>query len=123
MAVITKGTTGCVWGLTAEVGILVQTVGAKTTIEKNEVRNEAGEFVAIAFYNPTKTYSVAGVMTGGAGGIATASVGAVLTLVNTASGNGVTTGLILTDDIDIQKTNTDWQKISVNATQRPLILA
>ena len=62
-------------------------------------------------------------MTGGAGGIATASVGAVLTLVNTSSGNGVTTGLILTDDIDIQKTNTDWQKISVNATQRPLILA
>lgn len=123
MPVITKGTTGCVWGLTAEVGILVQTVGAKTTIEKNEVRNEAGEFVAIAFYNPTKTYSVAGVMTGGSAGIATASVGAVLTLVNTASGNGVTTGLILTDDIDIQKTNTDWQKISVNATQRPLILA
>jgi len=35
----------------------------------------------------------------------------------------VITGLILTDDVDIQKTNTDWQKISVNATQRPLILA
>ena len=121
MSVSTKGTVGCVWGLTADAGILVQTVGSKTSIEKNEVRNHEGEFVAIAFYNPTKTFSISGVMTGGAGGIATATVANVIASNNFNSLGGVSVGLILVDDVDISKGNTEWNKITVNATQRPLI--
>jgi len=121
MSVSTKGTVGCVWGLTADAGILVQTVGSKTSIEKNEVRNHEGEFVAIAFYNPTKTFSISGVMTGTTGGIATATVANVIASNNFNSLGGVSVGLILVDDVDISKGNTEWNKISVNATQRPLI--
>ena len=121
MAVTTRGTAGVSWGLTAEAGILVQSVGSKVSIEKNEVRNHEGEFVALAMYNPTKTYSISGVMTGGAGGVCTATVGNVLTLVNTNALGGVSAGLILPDDVDIAKGNTEFNKITVNATQRPLI--
>ena len=121
MSVSTKGTVGCVWGLTADAGILVQTVGSKTSIEKNEVRNHEGEFVAIAFYNPTKTFSISGVMTGTTGGIATATVANVIASNNFNSLGGVSVGLILVDDVDISKGNTEWNKITVNATQRPLI--
>lgn len=121
MSVTIKGTAGVSWGLTADAGILVQTVGSKVSIEKNEVRNHEGEFVAIAFYNPTKTFSISGVMTGGAGGIATATVANVIASNNFNSLGGVTVGLILVDDVDISKGNTEWNKITVNATQRPLI--
>ena len=121
MSVTIKGTAGVCWGLTADAGILVQTVGSKTSIEKNEVRNHEGEFVAIAFYNPTKTFSISGVMTGTTGGIATATVANVIASNNFNSLGGVSAGLILVDDVDISKGNTEWNKITVNATQRPLI--
>jgi hypothetical protein len=121
MAVTIKGTTGVSWGLTADVGILVQTVGSKVSIEKNEVRNHEGEFVAIAFYNPTKTFSISGVMTGTTGGVATATVANVIASNNFNTLGGVSVGLILVDDVDIAKGNTEWNKITVNATQRPLI--
>ena len=43
MAVITIGTTGATWGLTAETGVLVQTYSQKVSREKNEVRDNIGD--------------------------------------------------------------------------------
>ena len=120
MPVTTIGTAGVIWGLSAESGILCQSVSAKTTREKNQVRNEAGEFVAVAFYNATQTFSISGVMTGSSG-IAGASAGFALTIVNTATSNGVASGGIYTDDVEEAKGNTEFKKITVNATQYPLI--
>jgi hypothetical protein len=120
MAVITIGTSGATWGLTAETGIIVQSVGAKTSREKNQVRNEAGEFVLVAFYNPTTTYAISGVLVGSAG-IAGAAPGVVLTVANTTTLGGVSAGGIYTDDVDVQGTNTEFKKITVNATRYPLI--
>ena len=120
MPVTTIGSAGVIWGLSAETGIIAQSVSAKTTREKNQVRNESGEFVAVAFYNATQTFSIAGVMTG-YGGLGTAAPGVTLTLVNTAISNGVTQGLIVCDDVDVSKGNTEFKKISINATQYPLI--
>jgi hypothetical protein len=120
MPVTTIGTAGVIWGLSAESGILCQSVSAKTTREKNQVRNEAGEFVAVAFYNATQTFSIAGVMTG-SGGIATAAAGVILSINNTSISNGVSQGGIYTDDVEVAKGNTEFKKITINATQYPLI--
>ncbi len=118
MAVTTIGTTGAVFGLTAETGMLVQTVTAKVAREKNQVRNEVGEFTVVAFYNPLQTFAISGVLTGT---ITNAAPGLALTVANTNTANGVSTGGIYVDDIEIAKTNTEFKKITANATQYPLI--
>jgi hypothetical protein len=122
MAVTTIGTTGAVWGLTAETGILVQTGSATTSREKNEVRNEVGEVSLVSFYNATQAYSVEGVIIGTAG-IAGAAPGVALTIANAQSSNGVTTGGIYTDEVEITLSNTDFKRIRVSATRYPLIAA
>lgn len=121
MPVTTIGTTGVVWGITAEGGMLVQSVTAKITREKNQVRNEAGEFVALAFYNALQTYSLNAVLIKPQTQLGTVSPGFAFNLVNVHIGNGVTTGGIYCDDVEIAKSNTEFQKITVNATQYPLI--
>ena len=99
---------------------LLPRASAQKPLEKNQVRNESGEFVAVAFYNATQTFSVAGVLTGSSG-LASAAPGVALTLANTATNNGVAAGLIVVDDVDVSKGNTEFKKISINATQYPLI--
>ena len=120
MSVITIGTTGVTWGLTAETGVLVQTIGAKTQREKNMVRNNQGDVALIGYYNPTSTYAISAVIAGSTG-IATAQPGVVLTVANATAVGGITTGGIYTDDVDVQMANTEFQKITVNATRYPLI--
>lgn len=120
MAVITIGTTGALWGVTAETGIICQTATAKVTREKNQVRNESGEFCLVSFYNPLQTFNIQGVFTG-ASGIAAAAPGISLTVANTNTGNGVSAGGIYTDDVEVAKVNTEFKKYTVNATQYPLI--
>lgn len=114
------GTSGATWGLTAETGVLIQRQNAKTSREKNQVRNHEGEVTLVSFYNATQTYSMEGVTTGSTG-IVAAEPGVALTLANTFPDNGVTAGLVFTDDVDVAKINTDFQKITVNATRYPLI--
>lgn len=121
MAAIIVGTTGATWGLIAESGIILQSAGAKDTREKAQVRDESGNFVLISFYNPTKTHTLSGVIIG-TSGIADAAPGISLTIANAFTGfGGVTAGGIYTDDVDISATNNEFQKITVNATQYPLI--
>jgi hypothetical protein len=123
MPVVTIGTSGASWGLSAETAILVQSVGAKAQREKNMVRNASGDVALVAFYNPTKTYNVQGVIIGSTG-IAAAAPGVVLTVANSSTVgaySGITAGGIYTDDVDVQGSNTDFVKITVNATQYPLI--
>lgn len=117
MAVITIGTTGVTFGLTAETGMLIQTVGAKTQREKAEVKDNIGEVVSVSYFNATQTYSISAVLTGV---ITNAAPGLALTLANTISG-GVTTGGIYVDDVDVQRSNADVQKITVNGTRYPNI--
>ena len=116
MAVITIGQTGATWGLTAETGLLVQTHTSKDTREKNQVRDEQGDFALVSFYNPTQSVSVSGVMIT-ATGVAAAAPGVVLVIANTNSANGATTGGIYTDDVDVSKGNTEFKKLTANATR------
>lgn len=116
MAVITIGTTGATWGLTAETGVLVQTVSNKTSREKNEVRDEVGDISLVAYYNPLRKIAVTAVVVGTTG-IAAAAPGVALTVANIGTANGVTTGGVYTDDVDVSGENVGFKKISVNATQ------
>ena len=116
MPVITIGTTGVTWGLTAETGLLVQTTSEKINREKNEVRDSQGDFALVAFYNPLRKMSVSGVIVGSTG-IAAAAPGVALTIANIGVTNGITTGGVYTDDVDITSGNTAFKTISVNATQ------
>jgi hypothetical protein len=116
MAVITIGTTGATWGLTAETGILVQTTSSKDTREKNQVRDEQGDFALVAFYNPTQSISIAGVIVGTTG-VAAAAPGVSLAFANKNGLNGVTTGGIYTDDVDVAGGNTEFKKITATATR------
>jgi hypothetical protein len=120
MAVTTIGTTGAVWGMTPETGIIVQTGSASINREKNEVRNEVGEVSLVAYYNYTQAYSIEGVVVGTAG-IAGAAAGVALTIANVQNTNGVTTGGIYTDEVELTFSNTDFKKIRVSATRYPLI--
>ena len=116
MSVIIIGTTGATWGLTAETGILIQTVSNKTSSEKNEVRDEQGNFALIAFFNPLRKITVNGVIVGTTG-IAAAAPGVALTIANIGTSHGVTTGGVYTDDVEVAGTNTEFTKITTNATQ------
>jgi hypothetical protein len=120
MAVTTIGTTGAVWGMTAETGIIVQTGSASINREKNEVRNEVGEVSLVAYFNYTQAYSIEGVVVGTAG-IAGAAAGVALTIANVQNTNGVTTGGIYTDEVELTLSNTEFKKIRVSATRYPLI--
>ncbi len=120
MAAITIGTTGATWGLSAETGVLVQSINAKVSREKNQVRNETGEFVLVSFYNPLQTIQLQAVTTA-TSGINAAAPGVALTLAYSSTLNGVTQGGIYTDDVEVPRTNTEFKKITVNATQYPLI--
>lgn len=114
------GITSAVWGVTAETGVIAQSAGSKSSREKNQVRNESGEFALVSFFNALQTFTVEGVFTGNSG-IGAAAPGVALTIANTNSNNGVTAGGIYCDDVDIKKTNTDFKRVTATATQYPLI--
>jgi len=120
MPATTIGTTGSTWGLVAETGILTQSATSKVSREKNMVRNETGDIALVSFYNPLQTFSISGVVIG-TSGVAAAAPGVALTVANTSTSNGVTTGGIYVDDVEISKGNTEFKKITANATQYPLI--
>lgn len=108
------------WGLVAETGVLIQRMSAKTAREKNAVKNHEGEVALLAYYNATQAYSLEGVVTNTTG-VAAAKPGVALTLANTFADNGVSAGLILPDDVEVALVNTEFSKVTVNATRYPLV--
>lgn len=120
MSVTTIGTTGAVWGLSAETGIIVQRHSASNKRDINEVRNHEGEVALVAFYNAFQEGSLEGIITGSTG-IATAAPGVALTVANEHEANGVTTGGVYTTQVDVNGANTEFKTIAVNYKRWPLI--
>jgi len=118
MAVTTIGTTGTTWGLTAETGMIVQTVSCKSVREKAEVKDNQGEVAAVAYYNATQQYSLKAVLRGT---VTNAAPGLALTLANKNDGNGITTGGIYVDDVSLDGSNVAFQEITIAATRYPAI--
>jgi hypothetical protein len=112
MAAVTIGTTGLSFGLVAEAGIgLVQSFSEARNVEKNEVRNNAGDIVAVGFYNATTSYSLSVAITGAYNVTAGAALAALA--------NATTLGTTRIDSITLNKSNDAFVTLDISATGYP----
>ena len=112
MAAVTIGTTGLSFGLVAEAGIgLVQSFSEARNVEENEVRNNAGDIVAIGYYNATTSYSLSVAITGSYNVTAGAALAALA--------NATTLGTTRIDSITLNKSNDAFVTLDISATGYP----
>ena len=112
MPAVTIGTAGLVFGLTAETGIgLVQSFSEARSVEKNEVKNNSGDIVAVGYFNPTTAYSLSVAITG----TYNVTAGAALS----ALANATTLGTTRIDSITINKSNDAFVTLDISATGYP----
>ena len=112
MPAVTIGTTGLSFGLAAEAGIgLVQSFSEARSVEKNEVKNNAGDIVAVGYFNPTTAYSLSVAITG----TYNVTAGAALS----ALANATTLGTTRIDSITINKSNDAFITLDISATGYP----
>jgi len=112
MPAATIGTAGLVFGLTAETGIgLVQSFSEARSVEKNEVKNNSGDIVAIGYFNPTTAYSLSVAITG----TYNVTAGAALS----ALANATTLGTTRIDSITLNKSNDAFVTLDISATGYP----
>jgi hypothetical protein len=111
MAAVTIGQTGLVFGVTTEGSGLVQSFSETRNIEKNEVRNNQGDVVGIAYYNATTGYSVSVAVTGSYAVTAGAALAALA--------NATTLGTTRIDSITINKSNDAFVTVDISATGYP----
>ena len=81
MPAVTIGTSNLSFGMTSESNGLVQSFSETRNVEKNEVRNNNGDIVGIAYYNATTAYSLSLTATSA---FTTLSAGSAFTIANAA---------------------------------------
>jgi hypothetical protein len=112
MAAVTIGTAGLSFGLVAEAGIgLVQSFSEARNVEKNEVRNNSGDIVAVGYYNATTSYSLSVAITGAYAVTAGAALAALA--------NATTLGTTRIDSITLNKSNDAFVTLDISATGYP----
>jgi hypothetical protein len=111
MPATTIGQSGLVFGLTTETIGLVQSFSETRNVEKNEVRDNSGDIKAVAYYNPTTSYSLSVAITGANTSI---TVGGVF-----AMANATTAGTLRVDSLTINKSNDAFVTLDVSATGYP----
>ena len=114
MAAVTIGTTGLQFGMTTETIGLVQSFSEARNVEKNEVRNNVGDVVAIGYYNATNAYSLSFNATCA---LYATTAGASLAVLANAPSIG--TGTTRIDSITVNKTNDSFVTIDISATGYP----
>lgn len=109
------------FGCTTETGILVSSFSETSTADKAEVRDNDGDVVLKAFYNPKTTFSVSGTITGTTG-VAAAAVAGLLTVANldTLVG-GVSGGGSYVESVAITKKPDGFKEITVSGERNPNI--
>jgi len=112
MAAVTIGTQGLSFGLVAEAGIgLVQSFSEARNVEKNEVKNNQGDIVAIGYFNATTSYSLSVAITGSFNVTAGAALAALA--------NATTLGTTRIDSITLNKSNDAFVTLDISATGYP----
>ena len=112
MPAVSIGTAGLSFGLTAEAGIgLVQSFSEARNVEKNEVRNNAGDIVAIGYFNATTSYSLSVAITG--------SYNVTAGVALAALANATTLGTTRIDSITLNKSNDAFVTLDISATGYP----
>ena len=103
---------GLVFGLTAEAGIgLIQSFSEARSVEKNEVKNNQGDIVAVGYFNPTTAYSLSVAITGSYNVTAGAALSALA--------NATTLGTTRIDSITLNKSNDAFVTLDISATGYP----
>jgi len=112
MAAVTIGTQGLSFGLVNEVGIgLVQSFSEARNVEKNEIRSNSGDIVAVGYYNATTSYSLSVAITGAYNVTAGAALAALA--------NATTLGTTRIDSITLNKSNDAFVTLDISATGYP----
>ena len=106
------------FGATAETGIILSSFSRSVQSSKSELMDEDGDIVAVSYYGATATISLSGAINGSSG-VATASVGGLLTLANATTAHGVTGGKIVVDSVSSEAGSDAFRTITVEATQYP----
>ena len=118
-SVITSSTAASViFGATAETGIILSSFSRSVQSQKAELMDEDGDIVAVSHYGRTATISLTGAMNGSSG-VATASIGGLLTLANAITEFGVTGGKIVVDSVSSEQGSDAFKTLSIEATQYP----
>jgi phosphatidylglycerophosphate synthase len=107
-----------IFGATAETGIILSSFSRSVQSSKSELMDEDGDIVAVSHYGKTATISLTGAINGTTG-VATASVGGLLTLANTTTEFGVTGGKIVVDSVSSEQGSDAFKTLTIEATQYP----
>jgi hypothetical protein len=118
-SVITSSSAASViFGATAETGIILSSFSRSVQSQKAELMDEDGDIVAVSHYGRTATISLTGAINGSSG-VATATIGGLLTLANATTEFGVTGGKIVVDSVSSEQGSDAFKTLSIEATQYP----
>ena len=117
--VITSSTAAnVIFGATAETGVILSSFSRSVQSSKSELMDEDGDIVAVSYYGRTATISIAGAINGTTG-VATASVGSLLSIANATTEFGVTGGKIVVDSVSSEQGSDAFKTLTIEATQYP----
>ena len=118
-SVITSSSAASViFGATAETGIILSSFSRSVQSQKAELMDEDGDIVAVSHYGRTATISLTGAINGSSG-VATATIGGLITLANATTEFGVTGGKIIVDSVSSEQGSDAFKTLSIEATQYP----
>jgi hypothetical protein len=109
-----------IFGATAETGIILSSFSRSVQSQKAELMDEDGDIVAVSHYGRTATISLTGAING-TSGVATATIGGLLTLANATTEFGVTGGKIVVDSVSSEQGSDAFKTLSIEATQYPAL--
>jgi hypothetical protein len=121
ITITSSSSAAVVFGCTAETGIIINSFTRTTTREKVELTNDQGDVVAVSFFKPMASITIEGVANGLTTGLGLAAPGVALTINNTTSANGITSGSVLVNSTTRSQTSEAFAAFSVDASQYPLI--
>jgi hypothetical protein len=110
--------TNGVFLMTSETGIIINSF--QRTIDSDKLDfydGSAGKTTGVIYHDFKAKYNIKGAVNG-ATGIMAASIGVILTITNTSSGNGVATGGIYTDSFQLDHQPKNLREVNVQMTQR-----
>ena len=117
--VITSSTAAnVIFGATAETGVILSSFSRSVQSSKSELMDEDGDIVAVSYYGRTATISIVGAINGSTG-VATASVGSLLSIANATTEFGVTGGKIIVDSVSSEQGSDAFKTMTIEATQYP----
>jgi hypothetical protein len=90
-----------------EASLVTQSVSVTNKMDKKEARNNCGDIVTVAYYNPTSEVQIEGL------GTASNTIGSALSL----AGTYITlAGDTFVDEVSVEKANEEFVKSSIKAT-------